>query len=140
MNIRKILAVFGAVGMTAAMFGCSESQSSEPIDDSSAAEESIPQPVTQGEEETEPLPEPPVPEECSDPNGITFDDDDFSFAAIMADDPDSAQGELSIEEVQGNKMLKFTDSGTNFADGTVQKIIFTPQSCSLRRTWQRCAP
>lgn len=124
MNIKKILAVFGAVTMTAAMFGCGESKSSEPVSDSSVTEENTPQPVTQGEEAAEPLPDPPVPEECSDPNGITFDDEDFSFAVIKADDPDSAQGELSIAEVQGNKMLKFTDSGTNFADGTVQKILF----------------
>lgn len=124
MRINKILAALCAVGMTAAMAGCGEEKPLQPAEDSSIAEESAPQPVTQGEEETEPLPEPPVPQECSDPNGITFDDDDISFAAIMADDPDSAQGELSIEEVQGNKMLKFTDSGTNFADGTVQKIIF----------------
>lgn len=120
MDIRKFLSVVGAIGMTAALFGCSKDKSSEVNEEGS----STPQPVTQGEEATEPLPEPPVPEECSDPNGITFDDGDFSFAAIKADDPDSAQGELSVEEVQGNKMLKFTDSGTNFADGTVQKILF----------------
>lgn len=125
MKIRNFLAIFAAVGITATLFGCSGSQSSEPENDSSIADETnAPQPVTQGEEVTEPLPDPPVPVECSDPNGITFDDDDFSFAVIKADDPDSAQGELSVVEVQGNKMLKFTDSGTNFADGTVQKILF----------------
>ncbi len=69
-------------------------------------------------------PEPPVPAEASDPNAITFDDDDFEFAAIHEGDPDSAEGVLSVEEVQGNKMLKFTDSGTNLADGTVQKVKF----------------
>lgn len=67
---------------------------------------------------------PPVPAECTDPNGITFDDGDISFASLQTDDPDSAKGEISVEEVNGNPMLKFTDSGTNFEDGTVQKIIF----------------
>lgn len=124
MDIKRFLAVAGAFAVTAAMFGCGDSSSSEPESGSSIAEESAPQPVTQGEETTEPLPDPPVPAECSDPNAITFDDEDISFAGIKADDPDSAQGELSVVEVQGNKMLKFTDSGTNFADGTVQKILF----------------
>ncbi|MDE6775092.1 MAG: hypothetical protein K2J37_02115, partial [Ruminococcus sp.] len=67
---------------------------------------------------------PPAPAECDDPNAVTFDNDDFSFAVPLLDDKDSAQGELSVVEVQGNKMLKFTDSGTNFADDTVQKILF----------------
>lgn len=71
----------------------------------------------------EELPEPPSPVEASDPNAITFDDGDLSFVSVQADDKDSAQGILLVEEVQGNKMLKFADSGTNFADGTVQKII-----------------
>ncbi|MCM1529666.1 MAG: hypothetical protein NC093_06670 [Alistipes sp.] len=124
MDIKRFLAVAGAVAVTAAMFGCGDSSSSEPESGSSVTEENAPQPVTQGEETTEPLPDPPVPAECSDPNGITFDDEDISFAGIKADDPDSAQGELSVVEIQGNRMLKFTDSGTNFADGTVQKILF----------------
>ena len=68
--------------------------------------------------------EPPVPTEASDSNVITFDDDDFEFAAVHEDDIDSAKGELSVEVVQGNKMLKFTDGGTNLADGTVQKVKF----------------
>lgn len=65
---------------------------------------------------------PPSPAEASDPNAVTFDDDDFSFVTAMVDDIDSAHGELSIAVVQDNKMLRFTDSGTNCADGTVQKI------------------
>lgn len=68
--------------------------------------------------------EPPVPVEASDPNAITFDNGDFEFAAVNEDDIDSANGGLSVEEVQGNKMLKFTDDGTNSADGTVQKVKF----------------
>lgn len=68
--------------------------------------------------------EPPVPTEASDPNAITFDDDDFGFASVNENDIDSAKGVLSVEAVQGNKMLKFTDSGTNLADETVQKVKF----------------
>lgn len=78
--------------------------------------------VLNGCSEKKDLPEPPTPVEASDPNAITFDDGDLSFATVQIDDKDSADGTLSIEEVQGNNMLKFTDDGTNFADGTVQKI------------------
>lgn len=62
--------------------------------------------------------------EKQDPNAVTFDNGDFSFAVPLLDDKDSAQGELSVVEVQGNKMLKFTDSGTNCENRTVQKIMF----------------
>ncbi|MCM1132571.1 MAG: hypothetical protein NC340_03775 [Ruminococcus flavefaciens] len=64
----------------------------------------------------------PEPAECADPNAVTFDDGDFSFATVDATGIDYADGELVIAEVKGNKMLKFSDDGTNFADGTVQKI------------------
>lgn len=64
----------------------------------------------------------PAPVECNDPNAVTFDDDDFSFAEIDNSEKDSADGELMIVEIKGNKMLKFNDSGANFENGTVQKI------------------
>lgn len=67
---------------------------------------------------------PPIPAEASDENTVTFDNDDFSFAEIIADDDTSVNGELSIVEIQGNKMLKFTESGDDdiaLAD-KVQKI------------------
>lgn len=64
----------------------------------------------------------PAPAECDDPNAITFDDEDFSFASIDTTGKDPANGELTITEIKGNKMLKFNDDGTNFADNTVQKI------------------
>lgn len=64
----------------------------------------------------------PVPAECGDVNAVTFDDGDFSFAMVDTSGKDSADGELVIADVKGNKMLKFKDDGTNFADGTVQKI------------------
>lgn len=65
---------------------------------------------------------PPPPAECSDPNAVTFDDDDFSFVSIINDDAQSAKGELSVTEIEGNKMLKFTDDLTVPLDGKVQKL------------------
>lgn len=64
----------------------------------------------------------PVPAECDDVNAVTFDDDDFSFASVDLSGKDYADGELVIAEIKGNKMLKFSDDGTNFEDSTVQKI------------------
>ena len=69
---------------------------------------------------------PPTPAEASDPNTVTFDNGDFSFAAAKLSDPDCAQGEVSVVEVQGNKMLKFTDDLTVPLDGKVQKIEIHP--------------
>lgn len=63
-----------------------------------------------------------IPVESSDPNAVTFDDGDFSFASVINDDSESACGELSVTEVMGNKMLKFTDDMTVSLDGKVQKI------------------
>lgn len=64
----------------------------------------------------------PEPAECSDPNAVTFDDGDFSFAFTDTSGVDHADGELTVAEVKGNRMLEFADDGTNFADGTVQKV------------------
>ena len=75
---------------------------------------------------TEPVTEeeliPPVPVEASDPNAVTFDNDDISFASIINDDKQSASGSLSVEEVMGNKMLKFTDDMSVPVEGKVQKV------------------
>lgn len=101
MKTKKILTAMSALVLAAFFSGC--------IENSSSSEEEL---------------IPPTPAECGDPNAITFDDGDFSFADIMVNDPDSAQGELQIVEYDGNPMLAFVDSGTNFADGTVQKIKF----------------
>jgi len=65
---------------------------------------------------------PPAPVEASDENSVTFDDGDYFFANIIADDDQSAEGELSVEEIQGNRMLKFTDSGKSMENKSVQKI------------------
>lgn len=82
----------------------------------------------------------PSPAECDDPNAITFDDGDFLFASIDKTGKDHADGELIIAEIQGNKMLKFNDDGTNSADGTVQKIkidaarLLSPESLKKVRS------
>ena len=62
-----------------------------------------------------------IPEQASDPNTVTFDDGDFSFASVINDD-DSSHGELSVVKVLGNNMLKFTDDMTVPLDEKVQKI------------------
>lgn len=70
-------------------------------------------------------PKPPKPIEASDPNAVTFDDGSFSFVDIISDDKRSARGQLSVEEVQGNKMLKFTDDLSVPIEGKVQKLSIT---------------
>lgn len=128
MEMKKMLAVFAAMAMAVAVTGCTnnekntEPEASKPVETTEAPTEEITEAPT--EEPTEEELIPPSPAECDDPNALTFDDGDFSFAQPKLDDVDSAQGILSVEEVQGNKMLKFNDAGTNFADGTVQKIMF----------------
>lgn len=63
-----------------------------------------------------------IPVESSDPNAVTFENGDFSFASVIIDDSESAGGTLEIAEVLGNKMLKFTDDMTVSLDKKVQKI------------------
>lgn len=70
-------------------------------------------------------PKPPKPVEASDPNAVTFDDGSFSFVEVIIDDKRSARGMLSVEEVQGNKMLKFTDDLSVPLEGKVQKLSIT---------------
>lgn len=92
MKIKRIPAALLAAIMTASMIGCGEEDNS------------------------------PKPVEASDPNAVTFDDDDCSFASIICDDNEAADGTLSVEKVKGNKMLKFTDSFIHDYDKQVQKI------------------
>lgn len=142
MEMKRILAFFAALAMAAAVTGC------EKKEDSSQPSQTVETTEAPTEEETEAPTEeiteeeliPPSPAECDDPNAITFDDGDFSFAEPNVYDVDSAQGILSVEEVQGNKMLRFSDAGTNFADGTVQKIkldaakLLTPENLAKVRS------
>lgn len=63
-----------------------------------------------------------IPVQVDDINAVTFDNNDFSFATVITDDINSAHGEISVENVFGNNMLKFTDDMTVDIDGKVQKI------------------
>ncbi len=96
---RKILAGVVTLSLAACISGCGGKDSSEAS-----------------------VPSPPPPVEASDPNTVTFDDDNFLFAAVISDDDASAVGELSVVEIQGNKMLKFTDNLEVPLKSKVQKI------------------
>lgn len=126
MKTKEIITALTAVVLAAAFTGCGEkNESSDITEESSAAVTDEAPAESETEEATEAPTEeatPAAPAECDDANAVTFDDGNISFASIKDDDPDSAQGTLSLSEIQGNPMLAFTDSGTNFADGTVQKI------------------
>lgn len=65
---------------------------------------------------------PPPPAECDDPNAVTFDDGCFSFVSVINDDKQAAKGDLSVTEIENNKMLKFTDDLTVPAESKVQKL------------------
>ena len=99
--------------------GCSQNTDSS----QQTVETSAPQEVT--EAETESLPPPtnaPFPD--ADPNAVTFDDGNFSFVSVVKDDDTAVDGSLSVETVDGNAMLKFTDNSTNAQnlEKAVQKI------------------
>lgn len=125
MDYRKFLASALVFSMLAtASTGCDNDSSSSDISEnesvSEISEESKTPVDVEYSEEEELVP--PVPVEAEDVNAVTFDDEDFSFAEIICDDDFAAEGELSIVEVQGNKMLKFTDSSSVELADKVQKI------------------
>jgi hypothetical protein len=74
------------------------------------------------EEVTEPATNAPFPE--ADPNACTFDEVGADVASNYVDDKQSAKGTLSIVEIDGNKLLKFTDESSNADNYTdaIQKI------------------
>lgn len=116
MEYKKLIASALMFSMLATVTGCDDDKkSSSSIEDSTSNSSSDVAEIT--EELTA-----PSPVEASDENTVTFDDDDFSFVEIITDDVTSAEGELSVVEVQGNKMLKFTDSGNVALEDRVQKI------------------
>lgn len=114
MLYRNFIAGVLAVAMASALAGCSDKKA-----DSDTASQGNNEDIT--EEVTEEK-IPPVPTEATDVNTVTFDDGVFSFAEAVSDDEQSATGTLSVEELMGNKMLKFTDDGKIALDGKVQKI------------------
>lgn len=76
------------------------------------------------EEVTEPPTNAPLPE--ADPNALTFDEVGADVAVLVVDDKQAVDGTLTIEEIEGNKMLKLTDqtsTAENYKDA-VQKIRF----------------
>ena len=128
MKYRNFIAGAMAFAIAAAASGCGE-KSKESSESSSSPVNTTTAETTTGEETTEEATEeeteekiPPEPVEASDPNAVTFDDGDFSFVSVISDDDKAAVGELSVEEVMGNKMLKFTDDNSVPLDGKVQKL------------------
>lgn len=128
MKYRNFIAGAMAFAIAAAASGCGE-KSKESSESSSSAVNTTTAETTTEEETTEEATEeeteekiPPEPVEASDPNAVTFDDGDFSFVSVISDDDKAAVGELSVEEVMGNKMLKFTDDNSVPLEGKVQKL------------------
>jgi hypothetical protein len=103
MNYKRFLAGAMVFALAVCTTGCADKKENDTI------------------KETEELVE-PVPVDCTEPNAVIFDNDLIDFAEVKSVDPDSAKGTLSIVEVKGNKMLKFTDDNTVPLDGKVQKI------------------
>lgn len=104
--------------------GCSQDtapEASQP-EEMQTEETSAPE-TTEPDTETTPLPtNAPFPE--ANPNAVTFDDGNFRFVSVVKDDDTAADGTLSIETIDGNAMLKFTDNSTDESslDTAVQKI------------------
>ena len=123
MKYRKTMAGTLALILAVCAAGCAKkdsdtkSDNTEPTTTTAAttAEATTEEPTTEEKQ-------PPTPVECDDPNAVTFDDGNFDFATAKSEDPDCASGELSVEELMGNKMLKFTDDNTVPLKGKVQKI------------------
>lgn len=108
MNYKNFIAGAMAFALAACAAGCSDKKD--------AGSDTVPVETT-----TEEL-VPPTPTEATDPNAITFDDGKFDFAFAKTEDKDCAKGELSVAELMGNKMLKFTDDNSVPLEGKVQKI------------------
>ena len=94
MEYKKILASALTLTLAAAAAGCGDKGSSSESSEATTAS-TEPSTVAATEATTEEL-EPPKPVEASDPNAITFDDGDFSFAEPKTTDDDSAQGTLEV--------------------------------------------
>ena len=117
MKYRRFIAGAAAFAIAACAAGCADKKKPGSSEDTTT-EASTAEITT--EEITEP--EPPMPVEASDENAVTFDDGVYDFAFAKSDDPDCASGTLSVAELMGNKMLKFTDDNTVPLKGKVQKI------------------
>ena len=63
----------------------------------------------------------------TDFNAHTFNDGKFDFVQIVNDDATCAEGNFSVENIDGNFLLKFTDLSTNAEnlENAVQKICIS---------------
>lgn len=118
-DYKHLIAGALAFSLAACASGCGNSDSSSSKTQSTAASGTT---ENDSENNTDTTRTPPVPSEADDPNAVTFDDGDLSFAKLINDDKKCASGELSVVEVQGNKMLCFKDDMKVQQEGKVQKI------------------
>lgn len=105
--------------------GCGENtanSSSEMPDSSPVAQEVTASPETDAP--TEPPTNAPLAE--GDINSVTFDEVGTEIASVINDDDTAVEGTLSIETIDGNNLLKFTDTSTTAEnlETAVQKIRF----------------
>ncbi len=117
MDYKKLVASALMFSMLAAAAGCDDKDDSSSASSDSSSKVEVSQEPTTEEELI-----PPVPAEAQDENAVTFDDDDCSFAQVICDEDAAADGEISVVEVQGNKMLKFTDNGQVDISERIQKL------------------
>ncbi len=122
MDYKHLIASALAFSLAACTYSCGSGDSSSAQSKEPTSTGTLDTTEQNTEETTENLRTPPVPTEADDPNAVTFDDGDFSFAKLISDDTKSASGELMIAEVQGNKMLCFKDNMKVPQEGKVQKI------------------
>ena len=63
----------------------------------------------------------------ADANAVTFDDGDCSFVSVVNDDDTAVDGSVSVQEVDGNAMLCFTDDVTtaDTLEEAVQKMMIS---------------
>ena len=120
--LKKLIICFALPALL--LTGCSQNAGFSQTTAEETGFETIPAEITETETEgTLPLPtHAEFPE--ANPNAVTFDDGNFSFASVVNDDDTAVKGELSVEMVDGNAMLKFTDNSTTIdnLDTAVQKI------------------
>ena len=131
-NSMKKALIFSALLAAAAMLAAcgaqgNTTQNTEPAAPTETTADETIEEVTEEEtteEVTEPPTNAPLPE--ADPNACTFDEVGADVAVLVVDDKQAVDGTLTIEEIDGNKMLKLTDqtsNAENFSDA-VQKIRF----------------
>ena len=125
MNYKSFIAGAMAFALAACAAGCSDKKETDSKPDTSKETTAPTDTTAATETTTEEELQPPVPVEATDPNTVTFDDGIFDFVTTRNEDKDCASGTLSVVELMGNKMLKFTDDNTVPLEGKVQKVIIS---------------